>query len=181
MMSWRKLRLSKIPLMKPFTTSPRGINSPLLDQLDKSLSPDTVLKMSGRVKIRRGLESKKSQELIPGAEESLDTLSMEILEVLEKSLASRALAGLFDEISVPSDVVQFNKVKVNQDLSHVDVFWESDILESFVLKANEKLGSLEGEKIRKKLFNGVNSKLQQKESRFRTQLMRTIHLRRVPR
>jgi hypothetical protein len=63
----------------------------------------------------------------------------------------------------------------------LQVVWGSEIFESFVSQAHAKFGEKEGRHIETRIFQSVTKKLQQKESKFRTALMRSMDLRRVPR
>lgn len=164
-----------------FVTKVPGESSPLIRQLDIHVSPENSLPKVGKSKLRKKLEAQSSPELTKSQLGALQSAEEEILEVLEECLRSNAMIGAFPHFQQSSKLVHISKVKVNRDLSHIDVIWGSTILETFVQQVYESHGKQEGMRIRDKIFKKTNLQLQKKEGTFRTFLMRTVDFRRVPR
>lgn len=97
------------------------LNNPLLHKLDQNSSPKSPLDASSRAKLTRSLESKGKVPIDPVEQGIMDTQSSEIVEILEDALESRALRGIFKEAPETSDLIYIKHVKINRDLSHVDV------------------------------------------------------------
>jgi ribosome-binding factor A len=158
-----------------------GESSPLIKHLDVNVSPQTSLPAAGKSKLKKNLDVQSLPDLTIAQLGALQSAEDEILEILESCLESNALLGIFPQFKFPSQLVHIKNVKVNRDLSHVDVFWGSDILEKFVHKVYEINGTNEGKRMGDKFYKQTNLTLQKKEGTFRTFLMRTVEFRRVPR
>jgi hypothetical protein len=78
-------------------------------------------------------------------------------------------------------LVEIESVKVNQDVSHVDAFWRSAVLEAFLTLVKERKGINEADIIRIRAIKHITSTLQRKESVFRTAIMGHLQQSRVPR
>ena len=161
--------------------SSKVLNGSLLSKLDVNTAPNSPLDADSRSKLKKNLEGKAKAPMSPSEMGMMETQASVITEILEDALESKALYGLFKDTPSTAELVNIKNVKVNRDLSHVDVVWGSDILERFVLEAYEKLGEEEGKVVEKRVYSSVTNALQRKESKFRTYIMRSMELRRVPR
>lgn len=158
-----------------------GESSQLIRQLDINVSPETALSKIGKSKLRKTLDVQSSPELTPLQLGALQSAEEDILEILEDCLNSTSLIGTFPNFQHSSKLVHISKVKVNRDLSHIDVIWGSTILEAFVQRVYETRGKHEGLRMRDKIFKKTTLHLQKREGTFRTFLMRSVDFRRVPR
>lgn len=156
---------------------------PLVEQLDINVSKDKTLPRikKTKIKLNKGLESKEAPEFTPMQLGTFETAKEEILEVLENCLGSNELLHAFHSFPYTSKIVQIKNIQLNRDISHIDVFWESNFFEEFIQKIYEVNGETEGKRMKKKLYKQITETLQKKEGKFRTYLMREIFFRRVPR
>lgn len=172
---------SSLSLGRRFFSRPQGEASPLVKHLDVHISPETSLPRAGKSKLKKSLDLQNLPELTTSQMGALQSAEEEILETLENCLQSNSMLGVFPHLKQSSQLIQIAKVKVNRDLSHVDVIWGSQILESFITRVYETSGPTEGKRIKDKIFKNTNLRLQRKEGTFRTFLMKAIEFRRVPR
>jgi hypothetical protein len=176
----RRLRLRLVAEGRQFSKV-SGETSPLIKHLDVNVSPQTALPSAGKSKLRKNLDAQNLPDLTIAQLGTLQSAEEDILETLESCLESNDLLGTFPQFKYPSELVHIKNVKVNRDLSHIDVFWGSDTLERFVHRVYEVHGTNDGKRMGDKIFKNVNLTLQKKEGTFRTFLMRTVEFRRVPR
>lgn len=155
----------------------------IIRQLDINTSNDNTLPRikKTKIKLNKSLNTKETPKLTSMQVGTLDAAREEISEILEDCLNSNELLNLFHPFPHTSRVVQIRNVKLNRDISHIDVLWESNFLEEFIQRIYEINGEAEGKRMKLKLYNQVNQILQKKEGKFRTHLMKQIFFRRVPR
>jgi ribosome-binding factor A len=175
------MRRHYLYLARRFFSRPQGESSPLIKHLDVHISSETALPRAGKSKLKRNLDAQSLPELTTSQLGALQSAEEEILETLEECLQSNSMLGAFPNFKHSSQLIQISKVKVNRDLSHVDVIWGSQILEGFINRIYETSGKAEGKRMKDKIFKKTNLQLQKKEGTFRTFLMRAIEFRRVPR
>jgi ribosome-binding factor A len=168
-------------LGRRYLSRPQGESSPLIKHLDVHISSETALPRAGKSKLKRSLEVQSLPELTTSQMGALQSAEEEILETLEDCLQSNSMLGTFPHLKHASQLIHIAKVKVNRDLSHVDVIWGSQILESFINRVYETSGETEGKRMKEKIFKKTNLRLQKKEGTFRTHIMKAIEFRRVPR
>lgn len=110
-----------------------------------------------------------------------EATSEDIHEILSEALTSSKFRNLFRGTRDASRVVDFNKVTVNSDVSHVYAEWQCDVLEGFTRELHEEMGSDYAVKFAERGLRYITQRLASKESVFRTILMRQMHFKKVPR
>ena len=94
-----------------------------------------------RKKLGNSLESQGPQELPPMATGLMEARSDDFLEIFTDCLNHRNFSNMLPWCSSPSMFIDFTRVKVNPDFSHVMVYWYSEVIPqlSSQIIQNEKI------------------------------------------
>ena len=157
------------------------LNASVVNKLDSNTAANSPLDAGARSKLMKGLEPTAKAPIHPSEIGMMETQASAIAEALENALDSKALHGIFKEVPMTADLINIKNVKVNRDLSHVDVVWGSELFENLISQAHEKFGETEAKTLADRIYKTVTNTLQRKESKFRTYLMHSMEFRRVPR
>ena len=136
---------------------------------------------NGSGKIKRNLEAKEVESISSVGAEYLNSLSTEILDVLNDSLNSSKMNSVFPVDSTLGCVVEIDSVSVDERTSHVTAYWASPMLAQFLQTVHNKLGNDSFAEFEKQSSLFVTAKLQHQEPVFRTFLSSRLNFRRVPR
>jgi len=148
-----------------------------------SLHP--TLPAHSRKKLGESLEKSQPQEDHPMLQGILDMKSEDLLETLNTSLHHTS-NDLFHDLlkwsTKPWLFLEFNKIKLNRDMSHVTIYWTyGNIMDYFI----DILNSNNNNNSKILLINKYNSyvtyRLSQREPQFRSIIARKHYLRRIPR
>ena len=147
----------------------------------KIASATTATSATTRQKLQRPLEAPEKKRLSAAQRGALEATAEDLQDVLTEIMSSPAFANLFKGTEDPAAAVYIHQVKLNSDYSHATIIWKSDILQVFMRKVLQKMGEESLHKLIRRSTHYVNSKLQSKESYLRSQVIRHMHFRRVPR
>jgi hypothetical protein len=147
-------------------------------KIAKPLTEIAALQLDASSKGFLEMEATQIQEILN------DSLQMD--EISSNIIPSSKVRGKIADIS---DFFEFTAVKLNRDASHADTIWSSSYLEKFYqslvdepvpryTKTSYTQEDLDRFKAKLKDFSGV---LQKNEGKFRTQIIRKMNFRRVPR
>lgn len=103
------------------------MNDSLLQKLDKNSTPNPSMEPQVRSKLLKTLESKRKKAIDPVEHGMMEAQSSVIQDILEDALQSKSLHGIFQHAPVTSDIITIKEIKINRDLSHVDVSFSFDI------------------------------------------------------
>lgn len=120
------------------------------------------------------------EKRIQGEESALE---FEIEEALSECLLSKSCETLFNPKKRQHDAqfVEIEDVKISQTSTDIYVYWRSKVMNDFIDLVKERKGEEEATKILKVSNTQINKKLQEREGKFRTYLIRKVHFKRVPR
>jgi hypothetical protein len=147
-------------------------------KIAKPLTEMTTLQLDASSKGFLEMEALQIQEILN------DSLQMD--DISSKIIPSGKVRGKIADIS---EFFEFTGVKLNRDASHADTLWSSSYLEKFYqsladepvpryTKTSYSKEDLDRFKAKLKDFSDV---LQKNEGKFRTQVIRKMNFRRVPR
>jgi len=154
-----------------------------ISQLDvgtRSNSP-TAPNAATRQKLQKPLEGVEKKKLTTAQQGALEATAEDLQDILTEVLSTPNFHNLFKGAQDPSRAVYIHHVRLNADCSHAHVQWKSDVLEIFVRKTLERMGEEEAKRLIKRAIKYISSKLQNREAHFRSQVIRQMHFRRVPR
>ena len=136
-----------------------------------------------RAKLAQSLEKpiEKSRKLSESQKGSNAAQAEDILEIMQDVLGSKKLRGLFKGTDDASAAVEFANCKVNADVSHVYIEWTSPLLTEFAQELKDTMGNDHAKRFCKKSTSFITGKLASREAVFRTELMRAMFFKRVPR
>ena len=134
-----------------------------------------------RVKLTRSLEKEAARDIGDRGRGTLEAIGDEIADIINESLRSNKFADTFRRVRDPTPFIEIVKVVVNRDLSHADAYWISPVIHKFAYSCRESLGEKKEQALLKKMSKYINERLQTRESRFRTEVMRAMQFKRVPR
>jgi ribosome-binding factor A len=77
--------------------------------------------------------------------------------------------------------IEIEEVKLNMDCSHVTAYWTSYVLQKFAEYCKDKSDSKSYAEFKAKSVDHITQRLQSMEPKFRNDLARNIHFRRIPR
>lgn len=112
------------------------------------------------------------------------------MDDMNELLASKTFLHFFRRGITASQVVEVVHVDINQDYSHATAYWKSSFVNRFISFVAKEKGAELGdnvrgievaEKLHKQFTKLINTRLQDSESRFRSNLLKTMSFRRVPR
>lgn len=133
-------------------------------------------------KLSRPLKTPQKQTPSPLGLGILEATASDITDDLNLALTSTSLRSLFANKADPSQVVTITEVVVNKDCSHADARWDSPHLTEFIEALSRRSPPDEAEyRLVCKMTKNLTQRLQAKESKFRTHLIKTMTFRRVPR
>lgn len=132
-------------------------------------------------KLSRGLELDEPLQFTARGEGTAELLCDEISDTLNESLSTDDFYKMFKGYKFPNEIIEFVKVTANMDFSHVTVYWDSNSTNGFLFIAKKKYDESSYEKLRHKIFVAISKKLQSREPKFRSILMKDIYFKRVPR
>lgn len=152
---------------------------PVIDLIDSNVTS----KRSNvqKTKLQRSLETPKKRLLTSAERGSMDAQSEDVMDLLNESLHSSKMHGLFRNTGDASKFVEITSVNQNQDRSHTTAFWSSSILEKFAARIFADKGEDEAIKFASKAVQYITSRLQRKEPLFRALLTKKMSFKRVPR
>jgi ribosome-binding factor A len=150
---------------------------------------------SSKAKLRQALLKPKTSPLSPAAQGQLDSFAEELLDILNEAISTNIFLDTFRGVRNTGDFIDLVDVHLNRDMSHITVFWSSDMITEFVkMVKTEELSSSsssqmlpaveqerEAARIWKKTSSFITKKLQQREPQFRSFLVKKVHFRKVPR
>lgn len=90
----------------------------------------------------------------------MDAHSEEVCDILNDSLSSSRLHGLFRGAGDTSKYIDFTLVIVNQDGSHTTAFWHCSILTAFAVEIEKGKGVQAAERFAERAEIYVSSRLQ---------------------
>ncbi len=118
---------------------------------------------------------------------SQDAACEDIMDDMNELLSSNQFLHFLKRGTSASQVVEVVHVDINQDFSHVTAFWRSSFINKFIAftvqEEQEKEGGGEAvaQKLHRRFTKLINAKLQDAEPKFRSNLLKTMTFRRVPR
>lgn len=133
-----------------------------------------------RGKISQPLE-KTTLELDDASKGVLEATGMDIMDVMNELLSSDQFHNVFKGTECAADVVEIIEVKLNRDCSHAHAFWSSKLVEVFLTNLLERPLSAQQVKVAEKMGANMTNILQRHEAKFRSEIIKTINFRRVPR
>ena len=145
----------------------------------RNLTGEKTYKM--RAKLARSLEKKPVRDIGDRARGTMDAIGDEIADIINESLRKDKFSTIFKRVKDLTPFVEIVKVVVNRDLSHADAYWVSPVIHKFAYSCRESLGEKREQDLLKKMSNKISDNLQKKEPQFRTEVMREMTFKRVPR
>eukprot|EP01038_Epipyxis_sp_PR26KG_P010634 gene10634-14279_t len=79
------------------------------------------------------------------------------------------------------DLVEISDVVIDKEFSQIIAWWRSDVIKVFLLEVHKKLELPQFNKLVNKMTIKITNKLQKSESLFRSELIKEMDFRRVPR
>lgn len=156
-------------------------NSHLLESIDMAAAPiSPTVPSKAKLKLAKKLLKPEKPKLSPKDAGLLEAESDELLGIISRTLKSSKLLEVFSSTDLAS-VLDVEKVVVNSDSSHVTVYWTSPAVAKFLAMVKRKHGLNDAIDIGQKICDKITSKLTARESVFRTDIMRHMDYRRVPR
>jgi len=152
--------------------------SSLLDSPLVAEDRNRPLRMRG--KISKPLE-KTEMELDTASKGMLEATGMDLMDVMNETLRSDEFHNVFKGTERAFDVVEIVEVKVNRDCSHAHALWKSKFVELFLNNLMNRTLTPQEIKIAEKMISNMTNILQRHEAKFRSQIIKTINFRRVPR
>eukprot|EP01031_Cornospumella_fuschlensis_P038373 gene38374-46638_t len=133
-------------------------------------------------KLNQSLEPKQKVKVSSETNGVLQATALELVDDLNAALATPQLSSLFRSVPNASEVLEISKVVLNRDMSHADAFWTSKISVAFIetLSAKDSITKQDVAAANSMVHN-INNKLQARESKFRSHIIKSFDFRRVPR
>ncbi len=172
-------RFARLKPEKPVAPNKAISGKELIGQLDLQASSSVFGK--DKAKLSKGLEQKVKQGISAASRGALDTTSEDIAEIITDALDSTKLINMFRGVEKASDMIEIEEVTVNQDYSHVTVWWSSPVVKKFALFVRQKQSLQEAVTLNAKMTANINEKLQKCEGVFRHFVMKNIDYKKVPR
>jgi hypothetical protein len=109
-----------------------------------------------------------------------ESVCEDIMDHLNNVLSFPSLFSSFKgaQASLLIDIVH---VDINQDFSHVTAYWKSPVVSNFVSFARNETDDVAAAKLATRLSTKLTNKLQNREALFRSELLKKMSFRRVPR
>eukprot|EP01032_Pedospumella_encystans_P016587 gene16587-18918_t len=151
----------------------------LIDQLDAAKGEGVRTSSTGG-RLRKSLVKKESPELDVASQGSMDATSEEIRDVLNEHLESFKFAYAFKGFKKASELVEIVELQCNHDYSCATAMWRASSMERLVQSMETKHGEKEATTLAKKIIKNIDQVFREKEGIMRTNLMRKMDFKRVP-
>ena len=149
--------------------------------LDAAKNPENNLSFSKRSKLFSSLDTQDTKEINDRAVGTLLGIGEDIADFLNECLGSSKFIGTFKNVSDPSRFVEIVKVKINRDLSHADAYWSCPLIHDFADKIPSEIGDEKRTRVIKTMTTYINKRLSDRESQFRTEMIKKMSFKRIPR
>ena len=147
-------------------------NSFLVNELDS-------IKNSGKLKKKLEATPKKIVgKVITG---KLAANEEDFSDKINEILASKVMLGIFKGLTDVSLMIEIKETHIIGDGNNITALWTSQFLEKFINDIKNTHGINDANKMSLKITSYITKRLQDNESIFRTQLMKSIDFKRVPR
>jgi len=151
----------------------------LVDQLDAAKGEGVRSSRTGG-RLKKSLVKKESPELDPVSQGSMDATSEEIRDVLNEHLESFKFAYAFKGFKKASELVEIVELQCNHDYSCATAMWRASSMERLVKSMEAKHGEKEANTLAKRIIKNIDQVFREKEGIMRTNLMRKMDFKRVP-
>lgn len=156
-------------------------NSRLIESIDTAAAPiSPTVPSKAKLKLAKKLLKPEKPKLSAKDAGLLEAECDELFGIISETLKSSKLLEIFSSTDLAT-VIDVEKVVVNSDSSHVTVYWTSPAVAKFLSMVKRKHGLNDAIEIGQKICDKITSKLTARESVFRTDVMRHMDYRRVPR
>lgn len=149
----------------------------LVDQLDST--KDDASPKTG-AKLKRSLTKEEEKVLDIASQGSMDATAEEIRDVLNECLESNKFINAFKGFKKATDLVEIVDVKCNHDYSNATALWKANTMELLVKSMEIQHGEREATALAAKIVATINNVFREKEGVMRTNLMRKMDFKRVP-
>ena len=149
--------------------------------LDAAKNPENNLSFSKRSKLFSSLDTQETKEINDRAVGTLLGIGEDIADFLNECLGSSKFVGIFKNVSDSSRFVEIVIVKINRDLSHADAYWSCPLIHDFADKIHSEIGDEKRTRVIKTMATYINKRLSDRESQFRTEMIKKMSFKRIPR
>lgn len=132
-------------------------------------------------KLIKSLEKKELPQLTISEIGIADSLCDDIQDSLISCLDSKYFYKKFKGYNNATEIIEICKVSANRDFSHITAYWDSKKIQEILQQVRKQYGDIEYTRIHKLIIPKITNKLQKYEPIFRSNLMKDIIFRRVPR
>lgn len=174
--------------IKRSATQRSGANLPLnkavdlgfLEQIDAAQT--SLVSGRRRAKLHQGLE-KRNKTITPSVamQGLLEATAEDVCTILNEALETSAFAKIFKGCEDTSAAFEFDRVRLSSDCTHAVAYWRSPLMDKFVSLAIDRDGVTDGNRLSRKMNEYVSKRFQNRESAFRSFLIKNMDFRRVPR
>lgn len=152
-----------------------------LDFDHENIDPNLRRKKGKLFESLGGVGSNALKALTGTQRNQIDGIGSDICDILNEALSDVSFYKLFRGTKDASKVVDFVDTTINRDLSHVTVFWKSNIVNKFLEFVKAQRGEELHAKFEDRTKKFINKKLQDAEPRFRSLLIKDLMFKKVPR
>ena len=170
--------------LRCFGSETEGRSSNLVSKLDFDHVSQKFVDNTVKRKLLKPLESAQARDnetISPKSVGLKEAIECEVAAVLNEALQSPRFMKTFRGLHDPSMLVEIEEVKTLGDGSQLLAFWRSEMLDSFISEVRKSKGEDECYTLSKKVAAYYSQRLQRKEPQFRSELIKKIDFRRVPR
>lgn len=132
-------------------------------------------------KLSKGLEQKAKPTLDSFSLGLLDSTSEEIMDIVMETFESPDLLNMFKGGPDASRNVTVEHITINQDYSHITVWWSSSLIVEFTKFMGEKQSREASAQLHARMTENVTKRLQSCEGVFRKHLRRRMDFKKLPR
>lgn len=151
----------------------------LVDQLDIAKGDSSQDTRTGN-KLKRSLTKEEEKIFDIASQGSMDATSEEIRDVLNEYIDSHKFTYAFKGFKNASELVEIVDVTCNHDYSHVVALWKASSMELLVKSMEIQHGEQQARALSAKIVKTINQVFHDKEGSMRTNLMRKMDFKRVP-
>ena len=150
-----------------------------IDQVDQLDSAQSDSPQTG-AKLKRTLTKQEEKVLDLASQGSMDATAEEIRDVLNEYMESNKFTYAFKGFKKATDLVEIVDVKCNHDYSNAIAYWKANTMELLVKSMEIQHGEMEATKLAAKIVGNINQVFRDKEGLMRSNLMRKMDFKRVP-
>lgn len=131
-------------------------------------------------KLKRTLTKQEEKILDIASQGSMDATAEEIRDVLNEYMESNKFMYAFKGFKKATDLVEIVDVKCNHDYSNAVALWKATTMELLIKSMEIQHGEAEATKLTAKIVGNINQVFRDKEGLMRSNLMRKMDFKRVP-